>query len=389
MINDLLHNLSIWVLGAASVGGAATLVGSSAYDVAYTLKRRTLGRQKVSKKRAVTPKISVIIYCYKQPGQTLECLSALAKSSYRKLQIIVIDNASRDGTTPAVRAFIAKKPKKDIKLISKRKSASLPDALKAALKLVRGDIVVVLDPKHIVERKALQDAAYYFSSTGAEALVPAVLVKEEPSLLNLWARFQNFSRLSRQKTLSLLSGQGSSFKFGIFYRSKLLKRKTINADGIYSSDVTLYYATTPGLAHSALDYYGLISKEVNAGFNSLMLLARVVRLMLKILVLPVFLWYSAYVALNTGYVNLLVLSWAMFTFFMAIAILAVEQLTWRAKLKYAALAPAMFSIFFVMSFVNAAELVLRPLVRFTSFQRIRFVLPVQSLKQREFPAKTR
>ena len=364
MIDNLFHNISLGVIGVGLLGSTAVLLGSSVYDVAYSLKRRSFARQQRTRRARKRPLISVVVYSYKQPEQTIECLASLIRSSHRKLQILVVDNASKDNTKASVKLFIANHPKKDIKLISKYKHSPLQEAIKTALKAVRGDLVLVLGPNHRVQRKALQLAADYLDLNDVEALMPAVLVSHRPSLLNLWARFKNFAVLSKQKTLSLLSDRGRNFKFGIFYRSQqLLTHKKTALSGVYTSDVTIYYDCIPGISDPELDYYRLVSKRSDSGPNPLLKLFKLLKLVSKVLILPVFLWYITYLALNSNYPDLLVVSWGVFTTFMVIAAWAIEQLSLLQKVKYTLLAPAMFSLFFIMTFVEAVGIILKPLSR--------------------------
>ena len=387
MIGGILHNISLGVIGVGIFAAAAAILGSSVYDVAYSLKRRSLALLKPGLGAKKRPLITTIVYSYKQPEQTLECLAGLVKSTHRKIQIIVMDNASNDSTKASVKQFITNHPKKDIKLISKYQHSPLPEAIKTALKAARGDLVLILEPNHIVERKALQLAANYLVQNGVEALMPAVILSRQPSLLNLWARYKNFAVLSKQKTLSLLSDQGKNFRFGIFYRSKSLKNNKMDLRGIYSSDVNLYYTAAPSLSEPALNYYRIVTKRTEAGLNPLLESFKLIKLVSKVLILPVFLWYSAYLALNSKYPDLLVISWGVFTFFMIIAAWAVEQLNLVQKIKYTALAPAMFSLFFVMSFVESVGILLNLVIRFAIVVKRRTSLSWPLLKQRQLPAK--
>src|SRR3989344_1164291 len=341
MIDGILHNISLGVIGAGIFGAIAAILGSSVYDVAYSLKRRSLALLKPGLGAKKRPLITTIVYSYKQPEQTLECLAGLVKSTYRKIQIIVVDNASKDNTKASVKQFITNHPKKDIKLISKYQHSPLPEAIKTALKAARGDLVLILEPNHRVEQKAL----------------------------------------------SLLSNQGKNFRFGIFYRSKSLKNNKMDLRGIYSSDVNLYYTAAPSLSKPALNYYRIVTKRTEAGLNPLLESFKLIKLVSKVLILPVFLWYSAYLALNSKYPDLLVISWGVFTFFMIIAAWAVEQLSLVQKIKYTALAPAMFSLFFVMSFVESLGILLNLVIRFAIVVKRRTSLSWPLLKQRQLPAK--
>lgn len=387
MIDDILRSISLGVIGVGIVGFSAAILGSSVYDVAYSMKRRSLARLPRARRAKKRPLISAVVYSYKQPEQTVDCLASLVKSTQRKIQIIVVDNASKDSTGASVKRFIANHPKKDIKLISKYKHSPLPEAIKTALKAARGDLVLVLEPSHRVQRNALRLAANYLALNDVDALMPAVLVSHRPSVLNLWARYKNFAVLSKQKTVSLLSDQGRNFRFGIFYRSQLLKHKKMTASGIYTSDVTIYYDCIPGLTEPDLDYYRLVSKSSDSGLNPLLELFKLIKLAAKVLILPVFLWYSAYLALNSKYPSLLVVSWGIFTFFIIIAVWAVEQLNIVQKIKYTALAPAMFSLFFIMSYVESVGIILKSIIRLSQAIKRKASLSLPRLEQRKLPAQ--
>jgi GT2 family glycosyltransferase len=64
-----------------------------------------------------SPKVSAVIINWNRKEDTLECLSALAKSNPKGVegQIIVVDNASTDGSAEAIKAFSTKNF--DLKLI--------------------------------------------------------------------------------------------------------------------------------------------------------------------------------------------------------------------------------------------------------------------------------
>lgn len=355
MIDSILRNGSISILIAGLAAAALVLAGSSIYDVAYTIKRRSLA---MKTKRQRLPMISIIIYSYNQPQETIACLESLVKNPYRKLQVQVVDNASKDSTVAEVKQFISKHRKKDIRIISKRKYVPEYDALKPALKSAKGDIVLILTPRHRLEPKSLRQAAGYFAATGADALMPAVIASNSPSLLNLWARYINFGMLNKQKAASLVSSQGSSIRFGIFLRKQFLGRKVIEAESIYCSDVTLKYAAAPTIGSPTLNYYPLISAKPGARLNVPLLVIRILKTAV-IFILPVFFWYSLYEALNNRYMDLLVVSFSLFSGFMVLAVWSLEQLKLIQKIKYSLITPAIFSVFIVMTYIQPAGLIIK------------------------------
>jgi GT2 family glycosyltransferase len=119
------------------------------------------------------PKVSVVIINWNRKEDTLECLAALAKSRLQgiKGQIIVVDNASTDGSAEAIKAFSTKNF--DLKLI--RNSTNLGftkpnnQAVKAAL-LWGADYVLCVNNDLIVSPDLIRNlisAAKEFPRAGA------------------------------------------------------------------------------------------------------------------------------------------------------------------------------------------------------------------------------
>ncbi len=50
------------------------------------------------------PRVLIIVLCYNGVELTLACLESLGRQDYRNADVLVVDNASRDGTPAAVRA---------------------------------------------------------------------------------------------------------------------------------------------------------------------------------------------------------------------------------------------------------------------------------------------
>lgn len=52
----------------------------------------------------MTPRVLIIILCYNGIALTLDCLASLRRLSYQQVDVLVVDNDSRDGTAATVRA---------------------------------------------------------------------------------------------------------------------------------------------------------------------------------------------------------------------------------------------------------------------------------------------
>lgn len=358
MTDLILRNFSIGVIAISSTVGATILIGSSWYDIAQT--RRARQAKKTAKgQRQARPLVSVIIYSQNQAEQTLSCLASVLKSSQRKLEAIVVNNGSSDQTKLVLKEFAKQHPKRAIRVINKRQSASLEIAVKTGLRTAKGDIILVVSAEYSLGRQALARAADAFVISQDVALIPALLIKDYPSTLNLWLRFKSLLNLNWQKTASLLRPSGSGLHFGVFYGRQMAKRPKVDQDYRFASDIALMRQPSPSISSSSVVWHQVAVVAKKGGKKSaLRPLLRGFGLVYRLLALPIFTWYALYLAMNQGYSYLLFMGWAIFTFLYIFVVWTSEYHTFAAKVKLTALAPAIFSLAIIMIFVEAVAKIL-------------------------------
>ena len=97
------------------------------------------------------PEASVLIPCYNGERCIGKCLETLTRTRGPRFEVIVVDNASIDGSLEVVRAF------PQVRVIANKKNQGFPLAINQAAKLARGDFLAVLnqdtevDPDWLVE----------------------------------------------------------------------------------------------------------------------------------------------------------------------------------------------------------------------------------------------
>ena len=97
------------------------------------------------------PEASVLIPCYNGRHCIGKCLETLTRTNGPDFEVIVVDNASIDGSLEVVRAF------PQVKVIANKKNQGFPHAINQAAKLARGEFLIVLnqdtevDPNWLVE----------------------------------------------------------------------------------------------------------------------------------------------------------------------------------------------------------------------------------------------
>ena len=73
------------------------------------------------------------------------CLDNLKKLRYKKIEIIVSDDKSKDSCKRLVQKYIKNNPKQNIILVGKRKNGGRGAAINLGLKHANGEIVIAFD----------------------------------------------------------------------------------------------------------------------------------------------------------------------------------------------------------------------------------------------------
>lgn len=96
-------------------------------------------------------KLSIIIVNYNDRENTLKLLSSIDKNMHlRELEIILIDNASVDGSVEAI-----KTTRQDIKVIANTVNVGFPKAVNQGIKASSGDYVLLLNPDIEIKDSAI------------------------------------------------------------------------------------------------------------------------------------------------------------------------------------------------------------------------------------------
>jgi biofilm PGA synthesis N-glycosyltransferase PgaC len=88
------------------------------------------------------PMVTVLIPAYCEEKVIGDTLAAAVRIDYPSFEVVVVDDASNDGTVDVVREYVRRG---EVRLISKRRNEGKAMALNDALPCVRGEIILVMD----------------------------------------------------------------------------------------------------------------------------------------------------------------------------------------------------------------------------------------------------
>ncbi|URZ00932.1 glycosyltransferase family 2 protein [Clostridium felsineum] len=97
-----------------------------------------------------TPLVSIVTICWNRKAEICESLYNIKKIDYESLEIIVVDNASTDGTIEKI-----EKDFKEVKLVKMTKNLGI-EAYNVGFKEAKGEYIVILDDDSFPEKNSIK-----------------------------------------------------------------------------------------------------------------------------------------------------------------------------------------------------------------------------------------
>lgn len=97
--------------------------------------------------------ISVIVPIYKVENYLVACVDSILNSTYKDLEVILVDDGSPDGCPAMCDSYAARDGR--VKVVHKR-NGGLSDARNAGLKVVHGDFVMFIDGDDVIHPRMLE-----------------------------------------------------------------------------------------------------------------------------------------------------------------------------------------------------------------------------------------
>ena len=165
------------------------------------------------------PKVTVIVPTYNEAGFIEKKLNNIYEQEYPKdkLEVIIVDSASDDGTPELVRKWASGHPNMNLKLIEEGERRGKALALNLALKQAHGAIVIIADADAWwPSRNTLKEVVKWF----ADPVVGAVSCMKKPANAGVagveegYRRYYNMLRLAESKAWStpIFHGELAAFR---------------------------------------------------------------------------------------------------------------------------------------------------------------------------------
>ncbi len=336
---------TFWLSIMFGIGlGVVGITGANIYDFKTTKERKASLRHPYARKLRRRPVLSVIILSRNNSAEIQACLLSVLRSNYRKIQIIIVDRASTDGTQGIVKQMIVKYPSRGIKLIAKRLNSNEAQSIKQARRYASGDITFTISANNTVEKTTLRNLSYHFiTNPRLEHIYARLVIQSDPSLTGLGQKMAQNTANWLQKTAFRACDyrpllQASRVGKNSAHRSK------------YYTDVVVFQSSVSHFRRLWIkEYNRLLNRKRNTQRtqplfpkNSHTLFRKSVYLV--ILVQAFLIPYLVYIAVSFDNPLYLFLAWSVFSVLAAVMIWSEEE-TFLTKLRASLYIPMLYCLF--------------------------------------------
>lgn len=124
------------------------------------------------------PLVTIVILNYNAGDLILNCIDSVMKTKYDSYEIIVVDNASKDGSH-----IKCKEKFQNIKLIENHENLGYCEGNNVGIREARGDFITILNPDTIVEPEWLDELLSAYNKNGEGLYQPKILSLYEKNIL--------------------------------------------------------------------------------------------------------------------------------------------------------------------------------------------------------------
>ena len=206
---------------------------------------------------AATPRISVLMALYNHAAHVTDALQSLAASWERRLEVIVVDDGSSDGSGDVVMEWVARHQNIALVLLRHPVNRGLAAARNTALSLARGELCFVLDSDNEIYPNCLDRLASTLDT--------------EPDAAFAYPILEGFSGSEAVRLVNTYAYSAERFRLGNYIDAMALMRTAVVRDelGGYPRDRRLYgwedYALWCAMASAG--HRGVLVPEILARYR--------------------------------------------------------------------------------------------------------------------------
>lgn len=366
----------------------AMLIGSDIYDI------QQIRRLKTVKKRKYQPLITVVIPAYNEEVGVIRTVQSVLDSSYRRVQLLVVDDGSKDKTYTKLRNF-QRKNKGRFTIVRQKNAGKAAAINRAVHHHAKGSLVMVVDADSLLHKDAIGNMAAHFRDRRVVASAANVKVIPSRTVLGMAQQFEYLIsyRMKRALTVAnmeyIVGGVGSTFRKSVLVKAGLYDTDTMTED----IDLTVklihnygnkkykinYAADAIAYTEHVLRFKSLIKQRFRWKYGRFQTLIKHRSLFFNadkkydkrltwyqlpyaligeivLLLEPVLVGYILYIVFRYADVTSMVSVYVIVTAFVFLMVSGEETETFKTKLCLVACLPAVYVLMYILTAVEFAAL---------------------------------
>lgn len=146
--------------------------------------------------------VSVVIVSYNTKDLTLECIESLCRGDSKiEKEIIVVDNASTDGTKDAIRNYNSRLNDSKIEIIVNKNNLGFAKAINQGIRIAKGKYILLLNSDTKITDETLRKLLEFAAKTPDAGVVVPKLLNPDCSIQGSIFRFPTIPRAISQYIL--------------------------------------------------------------------------------------------------------------------------------------------------------------------------------------------
>ena len=389
------------------------LVGANLYDIGQIRRRRHMRpieltdgevaevfKEAIQDSKRMKPiKKGLVTVCIPAHNESLvieRCLDSIGKSTYPKIQILVADDASSDGTKQIVRDYQHRHPEVDVRVFRMRQNVGKARALNVVLRRHgQGEFVMSIDADSLIAPSTIMNAVRYFSNPDIAGVAANVQILDEATVLGMLQKFEHMVGYRSKKTYSLMNcefvigGVASTYRMDVLRQVGFYDSDTVTEDiGLSTKIVCLgnrhhkmvYAADVVAMTEGVANFKTLVRQRYRWKYGSFQNLVKYRRLLfnlhprysysltvyrlpmailseIMLLLSPIAWTYALYMTFAQYNLQLVIGAYMTITAYMLIILWFDEHLRIKSRLRLSVYATVAYFIFYVMDLVQLIAMI--------------------------------
>lgn len=190
------------------------------------------------------PLISIIIINYNGKKWLKECLDSCYKQSYKKFEVILVDNASTDQSLALVRKYFSK-----VKIIHNKKNFGFAKGNNIGVSTAKGQYIFLLNNDTVIDKNCLANLLTFFEKRSTIGSVQPKLLRmsnkkyldqcgsywTDSTYLYHYGYGKNADKQKYNTAMPFFSNMGAAM---------MIKKRLIEEIGLFDNDFWCYYEET-------------------------------------------------------------------------------------------------------------------------------------------------